>query len=300
MLGVTTCTGLASSIANCNDPSSSSLLFSPEMSRSGIAHARRALLCIVPVTFPAHQAIVLPLKLLWPTSDAIALCIGSAAPDLSYALLQTRWQFDSHYTWRAIAWGLPVTVALTWLIRNLWFANASSWAPRAMTASMKVSASRLWTVRSFAITVMCALLGIASHVTWDAFTHGSSPVISRVAWMRDTALHWPIPITGARLGQYLGHTVGSVFGLWLYVRCARRVVNDQRATDCSRSTTPLTPALGRWPLHVAMLFGSLASLLSWILIHHEFAGALLRGFWMFVLVLSAALMVAKTSNVDSR
>ena len=41
----------------------------------------------MPLTFPAHQALVLPIKLRWPDrTDATALCVGAAAPDLLYAV----------------------------------------------------------------------------------------------------------------------------------------------------------------------------------------------------------------------
>ena len=85
----------------------------------------------MPVTFPAHQAVVLPLERRWPALDGTALCIGSAALDLLYAVLQTPLAFDAHGPLGVLAWGIPVTLALTALARGLLYPHAARWARRA-------------------------------------------------------------------------------------------------------------------------------------------------------------------------
>ena len=71
----------------------------------------------MPVTFPAHQGLIVPLKLRWPTAiDGTALCIGAAAPDLAYPL--GSWlNAGSHTLLGLIVWALPVTLGLTTLVR---------------------------------------------------------------------------------------------------------------------------------------------------------------------------------------
>src|SRR5689334_2229609 len=114
----------------------------------------------MPLTFPSHAAAVLPLKAWRPDRwDGTALVIGSTAPDLPYALAPYV-DVDAH-TIPALLWFcLPVTLALTWVARR-WAGPVGA----QFGVPVPISAHRWW------VTVWSALVGAASHVLWDSFTH---------------------------------------------------------------------------------------------------------------------------------
>jgi Domain of unknown function (DUF4184) len=118
----------------------------------------------MPLTFPSHQALVLPLKARWPHSfDGVALCIGSMAPDLSYAFLPAR--VHVHNALGMITWSLPITLGLMPIAKNLflpWLAAVH----RGLAPLRNAGREHTTLLRSS----MCALLGSASHVLWDGFS----------------------------------------------------------------------------------------------------------------------------------
>lgn len=250
----------------------------------------------MPVTFPAHQAAVLPLKLRWPGLDGVALCIGSAAPDLSYALLGTRWQFDAHYTWAAAGWGIPITLFLCWWLRRGLFAYAPLWAPAGWVPGLQQSSARAWNVRNIGHAVGGAAIGIVSHAGWDAFTHSSSPLADHWRVLNRILITTPVPMTLARTLQYAGHTFGSVLALWLLVKVwrAKRIVDgivDGKSAQRPGPATNLSAV--PWRLPAALAFGIGIALLSNWRMPHEIAAALLRGFWSALLVLTVLVAIAR-------
>ncbi|MEM7321801.1 MAG: DUF4184 family protein [Actinomycetota bacterium] len=168
----------------------------------------------MPVTFPAHQGLIVGAKLRWPSAvDGTALCIGAAAPDLAYAL--GGWlSRNSHEPVGLLVWALPFTLLATaltrWRAASGVFAAVPDLGPLALRSFRVLGARRpRWT-----ITVVSAVIGVASHVVVDAFTHrgrwganalGLNEVIGTVPIIGE--------MSGARVLQYVGHTVGSVLFL---------------------------------------------------------------------------------------
>ena len=68
----------------------------------------------MPATFPSHAAAVLPLKLWRPEHfDGVALVIGSAAPDLLYAMGRCRPPYTFGHTWWGALASVPATMLAT-------------------------------------------------------------------------------------------------------------------------------------------------------------------------------------------
>lgn len=182
----------------------------------------------MPVTFPAHQGLIVGLKLKWPRRfDGTALCIGAAAPDLAYAL--GPWlRGHSHDLFGLVFWAIPFSL-LAALITRRWsatgiFANLPDLGPLRLRSYGVLVYRR----PPILITVLSASLGAGSHVLVDAFTHrgrwgaellgldvevGTLPILER--------------FTLAGIAQYLGHIFGSVaFVAALVVIARRRLLED--------------------------------------------------------------------------
>src|SRR6185295_14226025 len=113
----------------------------------------------MPFTFLAHQAPVLPLKLLRPAHvSGTALVIGSMAPDFEYFIRGQPFSTISHTLVGQVVFCLPLTFLVGWLVRDLLGPLLGRFRPTTPILSVRYLA--------------CALAGSLSHVAWDGFTHG--------------------------------------------------------------------------------------------------------------------------------
>jgi hypothetical protein len=134
---------------------------------SRFAHIRSVASGSVPLTFPSHQAVVLPLKLWRPRwFDGVALCAGAAAPDVSYGFDGFGITIRSHEPVAVVWWGLPVALVLAWLLR---FAapTVAAHLPDAGGLHLRDYAALRRNPHPWWITVTSALVGAASHLVAD-------------------------------------------------------------------------------------------------------------------------------------
>ncbi|MFI1487800.1 DUF4184 family protein [Streptomyces sp. NPDC020747] len=166
----------------------------------------------------SHPAAVLPL-MRRPFVPA-ALVAGSVAPDVPYFLARLGVSETGPQDWygpllnatethsfdAGLLVGLPLAVGLVAAYRMLRApVNALLPSglrlpePERMTGLRAKARYTMWLLVS-------ALIGIASHLAWDAFTHGDGFLVTHVEVLRASALGG---LTVARLLQY----VSTVFGL---------------------------------------------------------------------------------------
>ena len=175
----------------------------------------------MPLTFFAHQVPVIPLKRWRPRwFDGLALCVGSMAPDFAYPL--GSWLADhSHLAVGIIVWAVPFTLVACAVMR---FRVAGAvYAQLPDCGPFRLHSYRVLGTRrpAFVLTLSSAFIGAVAHVALDAFTH-TDRLGSRLLGF-DTYLFTigPRDFTIAGTLQYLGHTVGSLVGLWLLWRIGR-------------------------------------------------------------------------------
>jgi hypothetical protein len=199
----------------------------------------------VPFTLFAHQVPALALKVRRPRwFDGTALCIGSMAPDLGYAV-SGRLGVDTH-DWDGLVplifpLALLLTLAARWIVADVAPAHMPDLGP-ARLRSWRVTARRqpaLW------ITVSSCVIGIATHVLLDAFTHPGR-FGARALGYDDVVVHafgHSEPLTG--VFQLIGHSLGSLIGLWMLVDIGRRrLLEDWYGEDAVRAarTVEVSPA----------------------------------------------------------
>jgi hypothetical protein len=121
----------------------------------------------VPLTFPNHQAVVLPLKLWRPRwFDGVALCTGAAAPDVSYGFDGLGVTIRSHEPLAVFWWCLPVALLGAWLIR-LAAPVVAAHLPVGGTLHLRDYAALRRNPHPWWITVTSALVGAVSHLLAD-------------------------------------------------------------------------------------------------------------------------------------
>jgi hypothetical protein len=187
----------------------------------------------VPLTFFAHQAPVVPLKLWRPRwFDGTALCLGAAAPDLAYPL--GGWlSAESHTAIGVLTWSLGWTLVACTLMRRWVAPTAFAQAPD--LGSFRLHSLRVleWRRPPWWMTVSSALLGAASHVLIDAFTHRDRFGASLLHLDGEVLTVQGRVFTSARILQYLGHTLGSLLGVFLLWHIGRRRKLEQWYGDAS-------------------------------------------------------------------
>ena len=173
-------------------------------------------LIYVPLTFPAHQGVVLPLKIWKPRwFDGVALVVGSGSPDLFNALPVEI--VHSHHLE-----GIPVAVAFTIVYSILLRRFAVDGLFGALPDFGPLKAKSYRVLRHgrprLLVTALSAFIGVASHLLVDSFTH-TDRFGSNLLGINDILFEFPVlgGMSGARMLQYLGHTVGSLIGVLLFV-----------------------------------------------------------------------------------
>jgi hypothetical protein len=131
----------------------------------------------VPLTFPSHAAAVLPLKFArrrW--FDGVALVIGSAAPDLPYAVAPYL-RYNAHTWLGLLVFCVPVTVLLTWATRRA-APTVVAHLPRWTHDYAALRSHRF----PLYVTCLSAWIGALTHRWWDYVTHAGVPARGTQDW----------------------------------------------------------------------------------------------------------------------
>jgi hypothetical protein len=152
----------------------------------------------MPMTFPAHQGLILPVVRRWPNSlDALALSVGAAMPDITDSLLGFPIngyfkQWYGHALVGIFTLDLVGGLFLTWLMATFakrLFRDADlprylqplfTTAPR--NSEFMAGKSRM----SLSLWTFSVLVGILSHIGFDLISHDTNLLF--YPWIRNP--HW--------------------------------------------------------------------------------------------------------------
>lgn len=179
---------------------------------------------LMPATF-SHPAAVLALRRFAPERLSMpALIIGSMAPDLGYFLLLFDAATMAHTTAGLFFITLPSGLIAWALLQLAWPLMARMMPPvHARFLGAALLSSRPVGGRDFSRIALSVLIGGATHLVWDSFTHKRS-------WFVETfpTLRTPIPIAfgfeapGYYLLQHGSSLVGLIAVLLAYRGALRR------------------------------------------------------------------------------
>lgn len=186
----------------------------------------------MPFTFFAHQIPVLPIKSRWPQVDGLALVVGSIAPDLWY--VTNGWHFgpfnvhlwqDGHNWHNAIGhWGL-LTLVICVVLRRWVFAVVPRAVPDAGDFHLHDFALLARDQPPWWSTVLCGMVGGATHVLVDSFTHPDGFVVESIGFLHMTLFS----IGGHDVAIYkIFQQGGTVVGTLIGLEMLRRLGRDRR------------------------------------------------------------------------
>lgn len=137
----------------------------------------------MPFTF-SHPAIVLPLTYLpgrW--FSLTGLVIGSIVPDFEY-FIRLRVQSSYSHTPAGLLWfDLPLGILLAFVFHNIVRDPLISNSPAFFKARFAAFQSFNWNryfKKNWLVVAISMLLGAASHVLWDSFTHHGGYFVERI------------------------------------------------------------------------------------------------------------------------
>jgi hypothetical protein len=170
----------------------------------------------MPFTF-SHPAVVLPLNRLSKRWISLtALVIGSLTPDFEYFIRMKVYSTYSH-NWIGLFWfdlplGLLLLMIYNYLVKNKLIDHLPTYFNKRF--SQFKNPDRQYLGRNFLIILLCLLIGAASHILWDSFTHPTGYFVTHHHFLSHKIIvqHFPIPVYN--ILQHLSTLIGIIIILY--------------------------------------------------------------------------------------
>jgi hypothetical protein len=165
----------------------------------------------------AHAAAAIPFRRLHLVTSA--LLIGTFAPDFEYFLRLAPDRRFAHTILGTFVFTVPTALLVLWIFHGFVKRPAITLLPSALRARLSsyLGEFRFGGPARFALIVASVLLGVATHLFWDSFTHPNTWAYWRWEWLRQ-AMH--LPALGMaphyKVLQHLSTLVGTaIVAIWL-------------------------------------------------------------------------------------
>jgi hypothetical protein len=187
----------------------------------------------MPIT-PAHAAAAWPLHRAFRRLPAAALVIGTMAPDLEYVLRMEPYGKFGHSPQGLFVFCLPATLIVWWAWRTAIRPALTPLLPPGLRAAAEAPAPGR-AGDAVPLAIVAALLGAATHILWDGFTHSTGWAVALFpAMMRTPAGFRGYPWYS--LAQYCSSLVGGVIGLaWIAAEWRRWPAEARRFAPGERA-----------------------------------------------------------------
>ncbi|MTB51720.1 DUF4184 family protein [Lewinella sp. W8] len=192
----------------------------------------------MPFTF-SHPAIVLPLaKLPARWISVTGLVIGSLTPDFEYFLrMQIRSDYG-HSLWGLFYFDLPLGLVLTFLFHGVVKQSLFQNLPVFLKSRFMVFMDFRWPQhfrKHWWVVMVSILIGAASHIFWDSFTHQHRYFAQSIPYLTTTIPILEVQVPGYKVLQHLSTLVGG----GIILTCVFRLpVNESGSTYISRKYWP--------------------------------------------------------------
>ena len=180
---------------------------------------------LLPIT-PAHAAAAWPLHAAARRLPLAALVIGTFSPDLEYALRLRPVGKFGHSPMGLVVFCVPMTLLLYWGWRALVRPALAPLLPAGYRRALEAPEPGRRT-DAFPLAIVAALLGAATHVFWDGFTHQTGWAVALIPFLRRSSPHFQMQYF--TIAQYASSVVGTLVILLWIVLTLRRVPAEGRA-----------------------------------------------------------------------
>ena len=158
----------------------------------------------------SHAAAALPFRRTRLVMSA--LVVGCFAPDFEYFLPFAHHGSYGHTLTGMFALDLPFGLAALWLFHRYAKEPLAACLPKGARERLHLGSNNLSinSVSSLAVTVFSLLVGIATHLFWDAFTHPRYWLYDHLPLLGTKA---PLPLFGPRPWFGILQYMSSIFGM---------------------------------------------------------------------------------------
>jgi Domain of unknown function (DUF4184) len=170
----------------------------------------------MPFTF-SHPAIVLPATYLPKKYYSLSgLIIGSMSPDFEYFIRMKDYSKYSH-TWAGLFWfDVPLGLALLFIFHNVVRNTIIEYLPFSLNVRFSTFEKFNWNryfQKNMIVVLISLIVGIASHLFWDSFTHDGGYFAESIPVLRDKVNILNHHLFGATLFQYISSLIGGIIML---------------------------------------------------------------------------------------
>ena len=173
----------------------------------------------MPFTF-SHPAIVLPLLKLSPRYICpSAIIIGSMTPDFEFFIRMRLIKEHGHSIVGAFYFDLPVALVSLLLFHLLVRDTLINHLPNFLREKYQRYVGIDWisyALRNWIVVITSTLIGIFSHIFWDAFTHAPGYFVQFIPFLRQTISVFNVDVPSYDLMQLLSSFIGGMV-LMIYV-----------------------------------------------------------------------------------
>jgi membrane-bound metal-dependent hydrolase YbcI (DUF457 family) len=183
---------------------------------------------------PAHAAAALPFLRLRLVPSA--LVVGTMAPDFEYFLRFAPGGGFGHTLPGAFLLSLPLALMVLWIFHALLKRPVVRLFPDGLRLRIAAQSApfRFGGARRFVLIVVSALIGIATHLLWDCFTHRDMWASRHFPWLREEERLPILGMTAHYAMLQLGSTVLGILILCLWGwRWYRRSIPMRQAQEKS-------------------------------------------------------------------
>lgn len=167
----------------------------------------------MPFTF-SHPAIILPLKYLprkW--FSLTGLIVSSLTPDFEY-FIRMKVQSNYSHTVYGIFWfDLPLVILLSFIFHNIIKDDLFKNLPKNIQSRILVYTEFNWNnyfKRNWIVIIISTLIGIASHLFWDSFTHDHGYFVNKISVLSDSVFLFDKEIPVLKIAQHLSTLIGGI------------------------------------------------------------------------------------------
>jgi Domain of unknown function (DUF4184) len=167
----------------------------------------------MPFTF-SHPAIVLPLGYIskrWISMTG--LVVGSLSPDFEYFLRLNVTSYYSH-TWKGMFWfDLPLAIILAFIFHLIVRDKLIDNLPAFLTKRLLIFKQFNWIKyfkENYLAVVISIIIGTASHIFWDSFTHKDGLFVQKIAVLRSAFIIEGYSLPFYKLAQHLSTIIGGL------------------------------------------------------------------------------------------
>ena len=167
----------------------------------------------MPFTF-AHPAIILPLNYLskkWVSLTG--LIIGSLTPDFEYFL---RMKIESNYSHTLLGilyFDLPLAILLTFIYHNFVKTELFKNLPTELNLRFIIPEKLNWNTyftENWKIVIASIIIGIASHIFWDGFTHENGFFVNIFSELKNEIQIFGKGFKVYKILQHLSTLIGAI------------------------------------------------------------------------------------------